>query len=236
MDDSALEQCQQILEYRFSDPSLLALALTHASAAPTREQSNERLEFLGDSVLALAVCQDLYQREGDLLEGEMTKIKSTVVSRNTCAAVAEELGLGRLLSLDKGMAKPGTLPTSVAAAVFESLVGAIYLDGGFAPASAFILKHIRPYIEQALATEHQSNYKSLIQQHAQRAWSVTPDYRMLDEKGPDHSKCFEVAVWMSGRQFPSAWGKTKKDAEQEAARRALIELHILTEDDEEEED
>ncbi len=180
-------------------------------------------------MLALAVCHELFEREGELLEGEMTKIKSAVVSRVTCAAIAEEMGICPLVSLGKGMSHPGALPMSVAAAVFEAIVGAIYMDGGFAAACPFVLKYIRPYVEQALATEHQSNYKSLLQQYAQREWNVTPDYRPLDEKGPDHSKCFEVAVWLNGKQFPSAWGKNKKDAEQEAARRALIELKLIAE-------
>lgn len=231
MDEAASKQCEALIGYRFRDPSLLAQALTHASVAATRAQSNERLEFLGDSVLALAVCDDLYQREGDLPEGEMTKIKSAVVSRVTCAAIAEALGICRLLSLGKGMAKPGAMPLSVAAAVFEAVVGAIYLDGGFQPARDFILKHIGPFMDEALTTDHQKNYKSLLQQYAQREWTVTPDYRLLDEKGPDHSKCFEVAVWINGRQFPSAWGKSKKDAEQEAARRALVALELIEEGD-----
>ena len=231
MDPAASEQCQQLIGYRFRDEGLLGLALTHASVAPTRAQSNERLEFLGDSVLALVVCQDLYQHEGQMPEGEMTKVKSAVVSRVTCAAIAEALGLCGCVSLGKGMAKPGAMPLSVAAAVFEAIIGAIYLDGGFAPARDFILEHIRPYIDEALATDHQKNYKSLLQQYAQREWTVTPDYRLLDEKGPDHSKCFEVAVWINGRQFPSAWGKSKKDAEQEAARRALVTLRLIDEGD-----
>jgi ribonuclease-3 len=227
MEQAALEQCQEIIGYRFRDPDLLALALTHSSVAPSRLQSNERLEFLGDAILALAVCHELYHGQADLLEGDMTKIKSAVVSRQTCAQVAEELDICQLIFLGKGMSKPGELPQSVAAAVFEAIVGAIYLDGGIEPACDFVRKHMRPHIEEALANEHQHNYKSLLQQHAQRQWGITPDYQLLDEKGPDHSKCFEIAVTINGRQFPSAWGRNKKDAEQEAAKRALEEMGIL---------
>jgi ribonuclease-3 len=227
VEQAALEQCQDVIGYRFSNPDLLGLALTHASVAPSRLQSNERLEFLGDAILALAICQELYHGHGDLLEGDMTKIKSAVVSRQTCAQVAEELDICQLVFLGKGMSGPGELPQSVAAAVFEAIVGAIYLDGGIAPACEFVLKHMRPHIEEALANEHQHNYKSLLQQYAQRQWGIMPDYQLLDEKGPDHSKCFEIAVTMNGRQFPSAWGKNKKDAEQEAAKRALEEMGIL---------
>lgn len=231
MEQTSLERCQELIGYRFANPDLLTLALTHSSVAPTRAQSNERMEFLGDSVLALAVCNDLYKHDNDLLEGEMTKIKSAVVSRTTCAQVAEELGLCSLVSLGKGMAKPDGIPTSVSAALYEAIIGAIYIDGGFAPASEFVLKLMRPHIEEALANEHQRNYKSLLQQHAQREWNLTPEYQLLDEKGPDHSKCFEIAVSMLGRVFPSAWGKNKKEAEQEAARKALTELNILKESD-----
>jgi len=119
MESSVLEDCQDLLGYRFKNPDLLALALTHASVAPTRLESNERLEFLGDAVLALVVCHELYDCQSDLLEGEMTKVKSAVVSRQTCARVAEALGLPAMVSLGKGMRKPGVLPQSVAAAVFE---------------------------------------------------------------------------------------------------------------------
>ena len=223
----ALESCQEIIGYTFKDPELLSLALTHASVAPNRVDSNERLEFLGDAVLGLVVCQDLYEQFGDLLEGEMTKIKSSVVSRRTCAIIAEERGISELLFLGKGMPGPDRLPQSVAAAVLESIIGAVYLDGGMSAAQRFVLECVRPFIEEAIATEHQRNYKSMLQQHSQRRWGTTPDYQLLDEKGPDHSKCFEVAVSIGGRHFTSAWGMSKKDAEQEAARRALGELGLM---------
>ena len=126
-----------------------------------------------------------------------------------------------------GGAGTGRLPPSVSAAVFEAIIGAIYLDGGLAAARDFILTHLQPYIAQTLDNEHQFNYKSVLQQYTQRRWCTTPEYRLLDEKGPDHSKCFEIGVAVGGRQFPSAWGKSKKDAEQEAARRALIHLGML---------
>ncbi|MCY2931330.1 MAG: ribonuclease III [Planctomycetota bacterium] len=224
-----VERCQRIIGYRFIDPALLRLALTHASVAPTRAMSNERMEFLGDAVLDLVICQELYQRDQELLEGQMTKIKSAVVSRQTCADIAEDLGIQEALHLEKGMASGGDLPRSISAAVFESIVGAIYLDGGLGPAGDFILTHMRPYIATALQDEHQKNYKSALQQHAQRKWGVPPTYQLLDEKGPDHNKCFEVAVSIAGKCFPSAWGMTKKDAEQKAALVALVALGVMDE-------
>ena len=227
----AIERCQQVIDYRFSDPGLLALALTHASAATVRLKSNERLEFLGDAVLDLVVCQRLYEQHEELAEGQMTKIKSAVVSRQTCAAVADKLGLTRFLVLGKGVGPSEALPSSVAAAVVESIIGAVYLDGGLAPAARFVLAHVQPHIDEAILLGHQRNYKSMLQQLAQRVWGATPDYHLLDEKGPDHSKAFELAVSIDGRQYPSAWGPTKKDAEQEAARRTLVELGELDADD-----
>ncbi|HUS46805.1 MAG TPA: ribonuclease III [Phycisphaerae bacterium] len=227
MEAGALQHCQALIGYNFSNPDLLQLALTHASVALTRTESNERLEFLGDAVLGLAVCHELYSSQKDLLEGDMTKIKSAVVSRQTCANIAEETGISELVETGKGMTDQAGLPMSVMAAVFEAIVGAIYLDGGLEPAMRFILRHARPHIDEALTDEHQRNYKSALQQHAQRLYNTMPQYLVLDEKGPDHNKAFEVAVVINGRSFSSAWGKSKKEAEQEAARKALMELGLL---------
>ncbi len=230
MTDSSLASCQEILGYTFQDISLLEKALTHASIASTRLESNERLEFLGDSVLGLSVCTALFEQFEDILEGEMTKIKSTVVSRKTCAEVVQGLDLVKFLRLGGDLGAPGRVPESVAAGVYESLVGAIYIDGGYAPANVFILKHMQPYIDEAMENTHQENFKSLLQQYAQRKSSETPEYNLLDEQGPDHSKCFEVAVFIGGRCYPSAWGRSKKEAEQAAARQALVTLGLLEEE------
>jgi len=227
VDQRAIDHCQEILCYRFADVELLSLALTHASVAPNRAASNERLEFLGDSVLSLVVCQELYQRDEELLEGDMTKIKSAVVSGQTCAKIADELGISQLVSLGKGLAERAGPPSSITAAVLEAIIGAIYLDGGLEAARKFVLANICPHLDQAMGNKHQHNYKSLLQQHSQRQWAKTPSYRLLDEKGPDHNKCFEVTVMIDGVNFPSAWGRTKKEAEQEAARQALIKLGVV---------
>jgi ribonuclease-3 len=228
MEPSTLDQCQQLIGYQFTSPDLLTLALTHSSVAATRAGSNERLEFLGDSVLGLVVCQQLYGLAGDLTEGQMTKIKSFVVSRQTCATITTNLGIDTLLFLGKGVAKRGGLPQSVSAAVLESIIGAIYVDGGLEPARKFILAHVGPFIDECLSNEHQCNYKSVLQQYAQKRWGGMPSYHILDEKGPDHSKCFEIGVRIDGQNFPSAWGMNKKEAEQEAARLALVSLGLLT--------
>ena len=153
-----------------------------------------------------------------------------MVARNTCAAVANQLGLTELIFVGKGMSgRTGTAqrPSSLAAGVFESVIAAIFLDGGLEAARAFILRHMDEQIAQFAATAHQENYKSLLQQHAQKALAATPIYELLDEKGPDHSKCFEVRVVVGGRAFGSAWGPAKKPAEQRAAQIALEELGVL---------
>ena len=232
--DATLEdlaaRCQGMLEYRFRDHNLLKEALTHASIADDRRLSNERLEFLGDSVLGLVICHRLFELFPDYLEGDLTKLKSAVVSRNTCAEVANAMGLTELIFVGKGMTgRTGVAqrPSSLAAGALESVIAAIFLDGGMDPARAFILRHMEKYVHRFAATTHQQNYKSLLQQHAQKALAATPVYELLDEKGPDHSKSFEVRVLLGPRAFGSAWGPAKKPAEQRAAQIALEELGVL---------
>jgi len=223
----ALDAVESFLEYRFQNRDLLAAALTHASSAEHRLASNERMEFLGDAILGLVICQELYDRFPEYLEGEMTRIKSVVVSRDICARVANGLGLVEHLTLGKGISDAAQMPSSLAACAYEAIVAAVYLDGGLGPARAFILKHMTAEIERVVAGEHRLNYKSLLQQYAQRALGATPHYEVLDEKGPDHAKAFEVAVAIQGRRYPSAWGPSKKAAEQRAAMEALRQLGQL---------
>jgi ribonuclease-3 len=148
------------------------------------------------------------------------------VSRRLCAEIANELGLTDLLRLGKGMVGQLVLPQSLAAAVFEAAIGAIYLDAGMERAQAFILGHLSEAIEQAARLGHQQNFKSVLQQMVQRGGDGTPNYQVLDEKGPDHAKCFEVCVEALGRRFSPCWGPTKKAAEQQAALQALLELGV----------
>ena len=227
MDEVIISRCQDILGHQFQNPQLLWQALTHASAAATRGASNERMEFLGDAVLGLVICERIYTSHPSFQEGEMTKIKSNVVSRNTCAKVTREAGLMEMLSLGKGVGSSTALPSSLAACTLEALIGAVYLDGGLEPARRFIVAQMDKYIEAAAKCQHQKNFKSLLQQYAQREIGCTPQYDVLDEKGPEHAKCFEVAVRLGKRQFPTAWGNCKRLAEQKAALVALRELGVL---------
>jgi ribonuclease-3 len=219
-----LQTCQEKIGYDFRDPQLLEAALTHASGVQHRLASNERMEFFGDAVLGMVVCERLFHQYPQYSEGELTKIKSVVVSRETCARMSEALGLDAHLILGKGMAADPQVPRSVLAAAFESLVAAIYLDGGMGAAKRFILEHIDAEIEAAVSCEFGGNFKSLLQQLAQREFGITPSYQMLDEKGPDHSKCFKVAAQIGARRFAAAWGKSKKESEQRAAHNAISQL------------
>lgn len=220
-----------ILGYCFRDERLLTEALTHASSADDRRKSNERMEFLGDAVLGYVVCSYLFRTFPDLLEGEMTKIKSAVVSRRVCALISQRMDLESMLNFGKGMSGRMQVPPSIAAGVFEAIIAAIYLDGGMQAAETFILEHMRPVIDETAESTHQHNFKSVLQHYAQKHMPSNPAYVLLDEKGPDHAKCFEVCVEIDGRRFPSAWAKNKKQAEQDAALLALRELQIVNMDD-----
>jgi len=200
-------KCQRRIGYGFRDQQLLRAALTHASGAEHRLASNERLEFLGDAILGAVVC------------------KSIAVSRQTCARISEALGLQEFLILGKGMTTHPTVPPSVLADVFESLIAAVYLDGGSEAAKEFIERHVGPEIDLAADGELGGNYKSLLQQLAQREFGTTPVYQLLDEKGPDHSKCFKIAAQIGHTRYQAAWGPNKKEAEQRAARNALSEMN-----------
>jgi ribonuclease-3 len=216
--------CEDRIGYTFVDKLLLRAALTHASGALHRLKSNERLEFLGDAILGFVVCERLFKSYPEYLEGDLTKIKSVVVSRSTCAKISQQLELADFLILGKGMTTNPRVPASLLADVFESLTAAIYLDGGEPAARDFIHRFVGPEIDAAVAGELEGNYKSLLQQMAQRDFGTTPTYTLLDEKGPDHSKCFKISAQVGENRYQPAWGRNKKEAEQRAARNALCEI------------
>ena len=221
---ASLDTCQSILGYRFRDSSLLVRCLTHASAARTRLESNERIEFLGDAILGAIVCEALYDQFPESPEGELTRIKSVVVSRATCARVVRDLNLEQFFVLGKGISHHQPTPSSVLATAFEALIGGLYLDGGYDVAREFVLRVVREEIVQAAESSVGVNYKSLLQQRTQKILGETPVYEVLDEKGPDHSKCFQVNAVVGSRTFSPAWGASKKAAEQLAAQNALSQL------------
>jgi len=231
MQPDELALAQRILKHEFDDPALLQCAFRHASVTEHRLDSNERLEFLGDAILGMVVCEHIFRRYPEYLEGEMTKIKSLTVSRATCARVATGAGLDDLIRVGKGMRTHDTLPASLSAAVTESVIAALYLDGGMEAVRRFLGPLIDPLIDEAVRSGHQNNFKSVLQQHAQRELSVSPVYEVLDEKGPDHQKSFLVRVTIDGEGYGPRWGASKKQAEQNAAQWALRELGMLDHDD-----
>ena len=225
LSDDRIRDCQLVIGHEFANVDLLRRSLVHASAAASRLESNERLEFLGDAVFGCIVCDELYRRHGDMTEGELTRIKSSVVSRSACARVTEEIGLGDYVVLGKGVAsRSGRIPMSILAAVLEAVIAAIYLDAGYQATHGFVVRVFNDEIHQAAAGDVGENYKSQLQQHAQKELGTTPTYTVVDEQGPDHLKSFQIAATIEGRTFAAAWGKNKKEAEQSAAFNALQEL------------
>lgn len=220
-----LKRCQELIDYQFKDQQLLQFALTHASGASHRLASNERLEFLGDSILGFVVCAWLFDTYPEYSEGDLTKIKSAVVSRRTCGKVACQIGLDECLIVGRGVTRNRSYPRSLVSDVFESIVAAIYLDGGHDVVRDRLIKWLEQEVEIAVISQGSTNYKSALQQRAQRDIACTPMYRLKREAGPDHRKTFLICAVIEKREFTAAWGTNKKDAEQKAAANALAELN-----------
>ena len=223
--EAHVRRCESELGIELRDKSLMHVALTHASGAASRLSSNERLEFLGDAVLGFVTCDLLFQLYPNWLEGDLTKIKSMVVSRRLCCVLSEKLGLEPFLIVGKGMANDDPIPSSLMANVFESVIAAIYLDGGLEAARGFLTPLLRVEIENAAAGKFETNHKSDLQQLAQKRYGKPPSYVLLAEQGPDHSKCFQVAAKLGTQIYHPAWGSNKKEAEQRAAANALAEFN-----------
>lgn len=230
MDQLLRAEIEGVVGHTFRDPGLLWMSLRHASVTETRLDSNERMEFLGDAILGMIVCERIFHMYPNSLEGEMTKIKSLAVSRRTCAKLARSLGLERHIVVGKGMRTAERLPASLAAAVLESMIAALYLDGGMEAVRRFLEPLVEPLIRDAVRSGHQHNFKSVLQQHAQQEMGCAPQYRILDEKGPDHAKAFRIAVELDGAVYESSWGQSKKQAEQQAALNALCALGLIEQD------
>jgi len=222
--EKKLALCEQALGHAFRDRKLLALALTHSSLRDPWTHSNERLEFLGDSVLGLVVAEHLFRSHPDLQEGELTRLKSLTVSTEALIALGKKLGLGTYLRVGKGIRRGRAVPTSLIANTVEAVVGAMYLDAGFAAARERVLDWIGADLAALPARSKTLNFKAALQQSSQRIFARHPSYVVVDCTGPDHKKEFVVAARIGERDFPPAKGKTKKIAEQRAARLALRQL------------
>jgi ribonuclease-3 len=226
-----LELCRA-LGVGFRDLNLLNQALMHRSYVHDvdmdRGESNERMEFLGDAVLGLLVNEHLYARFTKRQEGRLTKIKSLVVSETVLARRAEELDLGTYICLsDNERASGGAGRASILSDAFEAIIGALYLDGGLPAAKKFVESHLLDGMDKILAVDEYKNYKSIMQEHAQRKLGSRPRYRVVSAKGPEHERTFYVEVRLGGRSLGRGEGKNKKEAEQMAARHALAKLGVI---------
>ena len=242
-----LGELEKALGHRFVHAELLVCALTHRSLANERaledgrdgakaEEDNERLEFLGDAVLGLVVGETLFLLHPEWSEGELTRARAHLVSRQHMAEVAAQIGLGEYLRLSRGEDRSGLRRKStVLSNTIEAVIGAFFLDGGLEPVRAFVQRYVIADAVEQLAQELRAgaalgNYKSALQERLQAARAGTPVYRVKSESGPDHHKRFLVEVRLKpvdgapGRALARGIGSTKKYAEQDAARRALVRM------------
>jgi len=228
MHNESIQDLEVLLGHSFRDRNYLINALSHSSIKTDSRPSNERLEFLGDSVLGLIVSDALYRRYPNDDEGTLTRIKGQAVSRSTLQRIAVAMGLDRHIMVGKGVAKR-EIPASLLGNLFEAIVGAIYLDSGLAAARKFILRHLDVIIAEIVEDRAERNYKSMLQHHCQREMGTVPGYRLLREAGPSHHRTFDVAVVLNGREFGRARGDSKKEAEQGSARAALLHFRAVNE-------
>ena len=226
-EEEILRHLEERLHYRFKDARLAVQALTHSSAKDKDLPCNERLEFLGDAILGHIVSEYLYQHFPGYEEGELSTMKSIIVSAKTLSEKARDLALDQVVVLGRGLAEKKALPRSILCNAFEALVAALYLDDGMETARAFVLSSLRMKVDEILKDEHEKNYKSMLQDYAQRHMASIPAYRVTRETGPDHKKMFQVVVEINGTEHKPAWGSSKKEAEQRSAKLALQELGLL---------
>jgi len=225
-------ELEQKLGYRFKNPGLLERALTHRSYIHTPEnedlRANERLEFLGDSVLGMVTSRFLFENFPDKSEGDLTILKSTLVSEANLSRIAKSISLGSYLNLSEEEEKSGGRErNSIVSDAYEAVIGAIFLDGGLAPTEKMIQNQIlRKYLE--ITTDQTlHNYKGELLEYMQALGLGLPRYDVLEEKGPDHEKRFTIAVSVKGKRMGQGAGKNKKEAEQKAARVALENIDQL---------
>jgi ribonuclease-3 len=220
-EDHTLASLETVLRYKFADSKLLARALSHRSSV-AGGLANERLEFLGDAVLGLVVSEFLFKKFPDHHEGNLTKIKASLVNETMLSKVAYKINLGHYIYLSSEEEKSGgRLKPSIVADATEAVIGAIYLDGGLLPAARIIHKLLLEDFENLLKDEATINYKGDLLEKMQGQGRGSPRYEVLEEIGPDHVKTFIMSVSIDGVKLGTGQGTTKKEAEQRAARMAL---------------
>lgn len=222
MSNADIDALATRIGYDFVDPANLAAALAHRSWCAENEgnASNERLEFLGDSVLGLVVTDYIYRTYPKLPEGELAKVRSSVVNAQALAEAAVELDLGAAIQLGKGeAASGGREKPSILSDAFEAVIGCIYMDGGWSAAEEFVMRMLGPLIEEAAAGPGGQDYKTRLQELAAQHWPDLPRY-VVEDSGPDHAKTFQARVFIGPDQKGEGAGRSKKQAEQAAARAA----------------
>jgi ribonuclease-3 len=225
---SGFAALQERIAYRFRDPLVLTQALTHRSFLNEGQKSgedNERLEFLGDSVIEVVVSHLLLIRFPHLTEGGLSKMRAELVREATLASLARSLQLGEVLRLGRGEEETGGREkASVLAGGFEALMAAVYLDGGYEKISRLIEGLYAPLFEDVIDVGKDKDFKTKLQEYTQLHFQVTPQYTITREQGPDHAKTFEVVITIDGRPYGRGQGRSKKKAEQQAAEEALLSL------------
>ncbi len=215
---------ESVIGYSFEDKSLLEEALTHSSFSREggSRKDNERLEFLGDAFLDAIVGEEVFRRLPDASEGEMTKARALVVRGSTLAETAADIGLGSYLVMSRGQEKQGGRQMgSILEDAFEALIGAVYLDGGYVKAKEVVLRLMSEHIDDAVTGDHSDDSKSLLQELLQSKGRGVPGYRVTGETGPGHDKTFFVEVVSEGEAIGKGSGKSKKQAEQNAAKEGI---------------
>ncbi|MDR0557429.1 MAG: ribonuclease III [Treponema sp.] len=218
---------QKSISIKFKNITLLNLALMHSSVSNEAQNryNNERLEFLGDSILGLVTADLLYERFAEKSEGDLAKIKSIVVSEAILSGIGRELQLDGMLLLGRGEESAGGRnKNAILADAFEALIGAVYLDCGYAQAFAFVSRYIDKEITNVVDNRHYQNYKSLLQEFCQREFKTYPVYKLVKYSGPDHDRSFWMEVVVGATVFGPCMGKNKKAAEQDAAKIAYEAL------------
>jgi ribonuclease III len=228
---ASLKELEDRLGHRFKEVKWLDQALTHKSFIYETNHpgkiANEVLEFLGDSVLNLAVSYVLLHKFPDAQEGTLSMMRSQLVKRSFLASLSKELQLEGYLLLGKSQQLNGrTEKSSILGNTYEALIGAIFMDSGFNRALEIIQEHFEPYLQTKTPSVLFDDFKSLLQIYSQQSHGVSPQYRVMNESGPDHDKRFQASVTIGGEVKGLGWGKSKKEAEQEAAKNALEELQI----------
>jgi len=220
-----MKSLEDRIDYKFRNSLLLAEALTHPSLAYETQKphfDNQRLEFLGDAVLQLVLTDELYHLFPKFAEGRLTKLRSRLVSRDALQEYARSFKLGKYLMIGKGEESSGGRERpSILADAFESLIGAIYLDGGLQPAKDFILRSCREMVKEVAAEPTEKNPKGELQEILQALSNESPGYRIVSQEGPDHCKDFVAVVEWGGQMLGSGTGKSKKEAESNSAMDAL---------------